>query len=80
MKRLSATEKEVPEILVWESTFLSLTDDQKSLCVALHRSKGHLHEEELAACLGCTIDEVKNASLGIYGILVDSSTRNYWIK
>ena len=80
MKHLSAIENELPEILVWESSFLSLTDEQKSLCVALHRNTGRMHEDELASYLGCTADELRNTKVGVYGILVDGSTRNYWIK
>ena len=80
MKYLSATENELPEILVWERSFLTLADDQKSLCVALHRKSGPVHEDYLASQLNCAVDDLRNTKVGIYGILIDSSTRNYWIK
>ena len=80
MKHLAATEREQPEILVWERSFLSLTDDQKSLCVALHRNSGPIHEDNLATQLNCTVDELRKTRVGIYGMLIDASTRNYWIK
>jgi hypothetical protein len=80
MKHLSAKQDEVADILVWEHSFLSLSDDQKSLCVALHRNSGPMHEDELAAFLDCTVEDLRRAKSGIYGILVDSSTLNYWIK
>ena len=80
MKHLSATETELPEILVWERSFRSLTDEQKSLCIALHRNTGPMHEDELATYLDCSIEDLRNAKIGVYGILIDSSTRKYWIK
>jgi hypothetical protein len=80
MKHLSPTEKELAEILVWESSFLSLTEDQQSLCVALHRNTGPIPEEELATDLACTVGELRATKLGIHGILVDASTGNYWVK
>jgi hypothetical protein len=80
MKHLTPTETELPQILAWENSFLSMTDDQKSLCVALHRRTGPMHEEDLAPYLNCTIDELRNTKLGIDGILIDASTRNYWIR
>jgi len=70
MKHLSMTENELPEILVWERSFCSLTDDQKSLCIALHRNMGPIHEDELAAYLDCTVEDLRNAKAGIYGILM----------
>lgn len=80
MKHLLATENELNAILVWESSFLSLTDDQKSLCVALHRNLGPIDEVEFALLLNCTVEDLRNLQRGIWGILIDSSTRKYWIK
>lgn len=80
MRHLPATETEIPEILVWERSFLSLTADQKSLCVALHRNMGPMGEEELAAYLDCTVDDLRKVKIGVYGILIDSAMRKYWIK
>lgn len=80
MKKVAPTESEIAEILVWEGSYLSLTEDQKSLCVVIHRNAGPMHEDELASCLNCTVDELWNSKPGIYGILFDASTRNYWIK
>jgi hypothetical protein len=80
MKKVTPTKSESAEILVWESSFLSLTEDQKSLCVALHRNAGPMHEDELVSCLNCTVDELRKTKSGIFGILIDASTRNYWIK
>jgi hypothetical protein len=80
MKHLSATASEMRQILVWEHSFPALSEDQQSLCIALHRHYGPVHEDELAACLDCTVDDLRNAQCGIDGILVDSSTWNYWIK
>lgn len=80
MKHLLATEVELPKILVWESSFPSLTDDQKSICIALHRNIGPIHEDELASNLDCTVEDLGNAAAGIYGILFDSSRRNYWVR
>ena len=48
MKHLSATASEVRQILVWENSFHSLSEDQQPLCVALHRHYGPMHEDELA--------------------------------
>jgi hypothetical protein len=80
MKHLSATASEVRQILVWENSFDSLNEDQQSLCIALHRHYGPMHEDELAAYLECTVDDLRNARCGIDCILVDYSNRNYSIK
>ena len=80
MKHLRPTESELSELLVWERSFSSLTDDQKSLCVALHRHTGPMHEDDLASYLHCTVAELRNAKRGVYGVLIDASTQNYWIK
>jgi hypothetical protein len=80
MKHLSATASEVRQILVWENSFLSLNEDQQSLCIALHRHYASMHEDQLAAFLDCTVDDLRNAKCGIDGILVDYSNGNYWIR
>jgi hypothetical protein len=80
MKSFVATESELPRILVWESSFLSLTNEQQSLCVGLHRNAEPMHENDLAAHLECSVEELRETTRGIYGILIDASTRLYWIK
>jgi len=80
MKTFTPSQTEVAEILHWEETFPSLTDDQKSLCVVLHRHSGPMHEDELASSLDCTVEELRQAKRGIFGILVDTSRRDNWIK
>ncbi|MBA4029491.1 MAG: hypothetical protein C0478_01020 [Planctomyces sp.] len=80
MKHLCATEKELPEILVWEGSFPSLNEDQQSLCVALHRNRGPMGEVELSSFLNCTVKDLRDIQRGVHGILVDSSTREYWVK
>ena len=80
MKHLSATEDEVQQILVWESSFLSLNDEQKSLCIALHRNRCPMREADLANYLDCAADDLRGITTGIGGVLVDYYRRNYWIK
>ena len=79
-EHLSTSENELPEILVWESSFLSLTEDQKSLCVALHRNMDPMYENKLASYLDCSVETLRDTQVGIWGILIDGSTRKYWIK
>lgn len=80
MKRYASTQSEMAGILVWESSFPTLTADQQSICVVLHRHSGPIQEDELAACLNCTVDELRLAKRGIHGILVDANSRDYWIR
>jgi len=39
-----------------------------------------MREGDLAAKLECTVNDLRNAKIGVFGILIDHSTGDYWIK